>query len=161
MTVSAGDYLPGSKIIVGTKGTSAAIAKGDLLQCDTTNHVWVTCPTTINSVGPFGVAAEAQATADAFVKVIIEGSAYLTADGVIHHPHYVANSTTTAGRIIEYISDVSTAALAGINATKIVGVYEGHENEATLGSAPTNSASADIIRVTDSEPQIDLIYLKR
>src|SRR5436190_302522 len=122
MTVVAGDYLPGAKIIVGAKGTSAAIAKGDLLQCDTTNHVWVTCPATINQVGPFGVAAEAQATADAVVKVIIEGSAYMTANGVIHAPHYVGNDTAIAGRVIEYISDVSSAALAGINATKIVGM---------------------------------------
>jgi hypothetical protein len=139
VTVVAGDYVPGAKIIVGVKG--------DLLQTDTTNHVWLTCPTTINSVGPFGVAAEAQATADAFVKVIIEGSAYVTADGVIHSGHYVVNGVNTAGKVGEYISDVSTAALAGINATKIVGYYEGHENEGTLGSASTITALNDIIRI--------------
>src|SRR6266487_2630030 len=147
MTVVAGDYLPGAKIIVAPKGTSAAIAKGDLLQGDTTNHVWVTCPTTINSVGPFGVAAEAQATADAFVKVIIEGSVYVTADMTVRSGHYVVNGVVTAGRVGEYISDVSTAALAGINATKIVGLYEGHENEGTLGSAATQAVVTDIMRI--------------
>jgi hypothetical protein len=147
MTVVAGDYIPGAKIVVVPKSTSAAIAKGDLLQGDTTNHVWITCPTTINSVGPFGVAAEAQATADTFVKAIIEGSAYVTADGAIRSGHYVVNGTNTAGKVGEYISDVSTAALAGINATKIVGLYEGHENEGTTGSLPTAAALNDIVRI--------------
>jgi hypothetical protein len=147
MTVVAGDYVVGAKIITAKKSTSAAIAKGDLVQCDTTNHVFITCPATINQVGPFGVAAEAQATADTFVKVIIEGSAYVTAGGVIHAPHYVANDTGTAGRVIEYISDVSTAALGGINATKIVGMYEGHENEGSTASLPTDTVSTDIIRI--------------
>ena len=150
MTVVAGDYLVGAKIIVGAKGTSAAIAKGDLLQADTTNHVWVTCPASADNVGPFGVAAEAQATADAVVKVIIEGSVYVTvgSTNTVHAPHYVQNDDAVAGRVKEYVSSVGTAGAAGVNATKIVGMYEGHENEGTLGSAPTNSTgNGDIIRI--------------
>jgi len=148
MVVVAGDYLPGATIITGPKGGAAAIAKGDVVMCDTTNHVWVSVPAVASQVGPFGVAAAAAATTDTTVSVVIEGRAWVTADGVIHPVHYVMNSASTVGRVIEWVSDVSAAGPAGVNSLKIIGQYEGHENEGTQKTLPTNSAATDLVRIT-------------
>jgi len=144
----AGDYLPGATLITGPKGTSAAIAMGDVVMLDSTNHVWVSTPASAAQIGPFGVASRAAATADTTVSVIIEGRAYVTADGVIHPVHYVMNSASTVGRVIEWASDVSALGTAGVNSLKVIGQYEGHETEGDQKTLPTNSAATDVVRVT-------------
>jgi|SRR5215831_1879877 len=148
MVVVAGDYLPGATIITGPKGGAAAIAKGDIVNLDSTNHVWVSVPAVAAQIGPFGVAAAAAATADTTVSVIVEGRAYVTADGVIRPVHYVMNSASTVGRAIEWVSDVSAAGPAGVNSLKVIGQYEGHENEGTQKTVPTNTAATDVVRIT-------------
>jgi len=147
MPVLAGDYLPGAVLITGPKGTAAAIAQGDVVMCDTTNHVWVSVPAAAAQIGPFGVAAKAAATTDTTVSVVIEGRAYVTADGVIHPVHYVMNSASTIGRVIEWASDVSALGTAGVNSLKVIGQYEGHETEGDQKTLPTNTAATDVVRI--------------
>ena len=149
MVVSAGDFLPGATIVQGPKGTSAAIAKGDVVYLDTANHVWLTVPVAASQPGPFGVATLPAATTDTTVAVCIDGRVYVTAGGVIHPVHYVQNDTGTAGRVQEWVSDPSALGTAAINALRIIGQYEGHENEGTMAStqACTNTVATDVIRI--------------
>jgi len=154
MTVVAGDYEPGAYIIVGPKGTSAAIALGDVVELDTSNNVWKTAPATANQKGPFGVAVKAAATADTTVSVLREGRVYVKTSGTIHPVRYVQADSANAGQVVEYvpITIATTPLQADVQAardefSRIVGMYEGHENEGDGKTVPTNTTTNDIIRV--------------
>lgn len=157
MVVVAGDYLPGAKIRQLKKGTSdSTITKGSVLYIS--SNLWTICPATANQVSPFGVCARAPATADSTVDVIQEGIVYLTAGGTIQPGSFVCNDPNTAGQVVAWsasaIATTPTQAnvqAAQTDALRIIGTYEGHENENTFNNPPTAAASTDVIRVRLNE----------
>lgn len=130
-----GNYEPQGAVVIWGKKTGSAIAKGDV--CDLSSGSWQTAPTTSTS-GPYAVCVKAAAAADAKVQLLINGIAYVTADGTIVPFAPVARSGATAGQVI------SSATLSS-GAT--IGVYLRHENEGDGTTTETNAADGDVIAV--------------
>ena len=157
MVVAAGDYLPGAKIRQLKKGTSDAnIVKGALLYVS--SNLWTITPASAGAKAPFGVAARTPATTDSTVDVIQEGIVYLVAGGTIQPGSFVQNDPNTAGQVVAFASSTipTTPAQTDVqNAStdflRVVGLYEGHENENSLNNPPTAAASSDVIRVRLNE----------
>jgi hypothetical protein len=153
MPVAAGDYLPGVIIRQLKKGTSdATIVKGAVLY--ESSNLWTICPATANQKGPFGVCARTPATTDSTVDVIRDGIVYVTAGGTIQPGQYVQNDPNTAGQVVAFVSSAisTTPTQADVQAARddylrVIGVYEGHENENSLNNPPTAAASTDVIRI--------------
>src|SRR6185436_685565 len=94
----AGDYEPqGSIVIQASKGTSAAIVKGNV--CTVTTGKFNKAAATANLVKPFLVATKAAATADTTVQGIMQGIVYVKGEGAITVNALVATSGTTAGAV--------------------------------------------------------------
>lgn len=159
MAVSAGDYLPGARIIQGKKATGAGTGwnRGDVLHLDETNDVWKKAPAGTASAptkGPFGVAKKDQADGDSICDVIDDGRVYVVTSGAIQPHNPVEISTTVAGQIQEYAPTAiaGTPGQADVIAARDefrapVGVYEGHEDEGDGKTAPTAAAANDVVRI--------------
>ncbi len=150
----AGDYEPqGAIVIQASKGTSAAIVKGNV--CTVTTGKINKAAATANLVGPFIVATKAAATADTTFQGIIQGIVYVKAEGAITVNGLVATSGTTAGAVAAYTasSQNTTTPTGTQNITaaadfqRVVGIYLGHENEGDGNTIPTDAADADTIRI--------------
>ena len=150
----AGDYEPqGAVLIQSSKGTSAAIVKGNV--CTITSGKFNKAAATANLVGPFLVATKAAATSDTTVQGIIKGIVYVKAEGNITANALVATSGTTAGAVAAYTASTqNTTTPTGtqnINAAadfqRVVGIYLGHENEGDGQTIPTDAVDTDDIRI--------------
>jgi hypothetical protein len=153
MPVAAGDYFPGAIIRQHKKGTSDAnIVKGGVVYVS--SNLWTITPASAGAKGPFGVCARTPATTDSTVDVITEGRVYVTAGGTINPGAFVCNDPNTAGQVIAWsASSIPTTPAqsdvqnAQSDFQRIIGVYEGHENENSLNNPPTAAASTDVIRI--------------
>jgi hypothetical protein len=163
VNISAGDYLPGAHLTSEVKlNNDSTTAIGDV--CTVQSSAWHTAGTTTNNKGPFRVAisgsnyttagASTIQTADTTFTALVDGYVYLKADGVVGVGSLVMCSASTAGRIQAYTSTVvaTTPLQADVQASRdeyrlVVGVYEGHANEGSVGSPPTAGADGDILRI--------------
>ena len=148
-----GDYEPqGAVTFQSSKGTSAAIVKGNL--CSVTTGKWNKAATT-DLVGPWAVATKAAATADTTVQLVKNAIVYLKAEGNITVNALVQPSATTAGSVMAYTgsslnsttptgTQINTAA---VDFQRVVGIYLGHENEGDGVTIPTDAVTTDTIRV--------------
>jgi hypothetical protein len=150
----AGDYEPqGSVVLQFSKGTSAAIVKGNV--CTVTTGKYNKAAATANLPGPFVVATKAAATADTTFQGIVKGIVMVKAEGNITVNALVATSGTTAGAVAAYTASAqNTTTPTGtqnINAaadfTRVVGIYLGHENEGDGSTIPTDAVDTDDIRI--------------
>jgi hypothetical protein len=134
MAVAAGQYEPQGAILIQSKKTGSAIAKGDL--CHLSSGSW---QTTANgsATGPFAVCTKAAAAADTTVQLLIKGIVYMTADGAITINNPVTPAAT-AGQIVQTATPVGTGCC---------GFYLAHENEGDGATVPTDAADGDIVRV--------------
>ena len=145
-----GDYLIGALLLTEKKGTSAAVAKGDVLTVQ--SNAWNSAITG-QVKGPFMVAAFAQATADGFVTGIAHGIAYVTAQGAIQPGALVMAGTSVFTSVSQYVATnpggttTGDIANAGSEWLRVIGRYIGHENEGGTGSVPTAAADTDVIRI--------------
>jgi hypothetical protein len=163
VNIAAGDYLPGAHLTTEVKSASdSTTAIGDV--CTIQSNVWKTAGTTTNNKGPFRVAvsgsnytatgASTIQTADTSFSALVDGFVYLKADGVVPIGSLVMCSASNAGRIQAYTSSViaTTPLQADVQASRdefrlVVGVYEGHANEGSVGTIPTAGADGDILRI--------------
>ncbi len=148
-----GDYEPqGAVLLQASKGTSAAIVKGNV--CAVTTGKWNKAATT-DTTGPFAVATKAAATADTTCQLIFRGIVYVKAEGAITVNALVQPSTTTAGAVMAYTASsvnsttpTGTQVIAGASDFKrVVGIYLGHENEGDGATIPTDAVDTDDIRI--------------
>ena len=149
----AGDYEPqGAVTFQASKGTSAAIVKGNL--CRVTTGKWNKAATT-DLTGPWAVATKAAATAATTVQLVKRAIVYVLAEGAITANTLVQPSATTAGAVMAYTaSTLNTTTPTGtqINAAalddlRIVGLYLGHENEGDGVTIATDAVDGDTIRI--------------
>jgi hypothetical protein len=131
----AGDYEPQGAIIIQSKKTGAAIAKGDI--CDTSSGSWRTAPAGAITY-PFAVCTKAATAADATVQLLIQGIVYVTSAGAITINTAITGSGATAGQAAQ------TATPGG---SSCVGWYLAHENEGDGVTVPTDAVNGDVIRV--------------
>lgn len=134
MVLNPGSYEKQGSIIGWGKKTGSAIARGDV--CHLSSGSW---QKTANgsATGPFAVAIDAAAAADAKVKLIFYGIVAVTADGAITINNPVAPAAT-AGQVIQTATPVGTGC---------VGRYWNHENEADGTTVETDAADGDVIRI--------------
>ena len=151
---TAGDYEPqGAILIQSSKGTSAAIVKGNV--CTVTTGKFNKAAATANLVGPFIVATKAAATADTTFQGIIQGIVYVKAEGAITVNALVATSGTTAGAVAAYTASAQNTTTptgtqnitAAADFQRVVGIYLGHENEGDGYTIPTDAIDTDTIRI--------------
>ena len=149
----AGDYEPqGAIVLQVSKGTSAAIVKGNLLTV--TTGKWNKAATT-DTTGPFCVATKAAAATDTTCQAIFQGIVMMKAEGNITVNALVQPSTTTAGAVMAYAASsinsttpTGTQTIAGASDFKrVVGIYLGHDNENDGSTIPTDAVDTDDIRV--------------
>jgi len=151
---TAGDYEPqGAILIQSSKGTSAAIVKGNV--CTITSGKYNKAAATANLVRPFLVATKAAATADTTVQGIIHGIVYVKAEGAITVNALVATSGTTAGAVAAYTASAQNTTTptgtqnitAAADFQRVIGIYLGHENEGDGQTIPTDAVDTDDIRI--------------
>jgi hypothetical protein len=149
----AGDYEPQGAIVAqASKGTSAAIVKGNV--CAVTTGKWNKAATT-DTTGPFAVATKAAATADTTCQLLFQGIVYVKCEGAITVNALVQPSTTTAGAVMAYTASTinsttptGTQVIAGASDFKrVIGIYLGHENEGDGYTIPTDAADGDTGRI--------------
>ena len=152
-TEYAGGYEPGAYILQLQKASSGAIARGVVVDLNTSTNVWRTAPTT-GSSAKYGVCTKTAADGELVVDVCLKGVVYLTADGVIEPGRKVQVSGTTAGQIVQYADATvggtyaeAEVEAAGLNFARIVGTYLGHVDENDGKYPPTVTADGDIARV--------------
>lgn len=153
MVVAAGDYLPGALIRSENKSNvDATIVKGNLLIVSAGN--WTQSPAVAGQINPFAVAASTPATSDSTVAAIREGWVYLLAGGTIQPLQQVQNDPANAGRVVAFAATAVPTTPTGANVQtavqdnqRIVGIYEGHENESSYNNSATACATGDVIRV--------------
>jgi len=150
----AGDYEPqGSIVIQASKGTSAAIVKGNV--CTVTTGKFNKAAATANLVKPFLVATKAAATADTTVQGIMQGIVYVKGEGAITVNALVATSGTTAGAVAAYTASAQNTTTptgtqnitAAADFQRVIGIYLGHENEGDGYTIPTDAVDGDTIRI--------------
>jgi hypothetical protein len=150
----AGDYEPqGAVVLQFSKGTSAAIVKGNV--CTVTTGKYNKAAATANLVGPFVVATKAAATADTTFQGIIQGIVYVKGEGAITVNAPVATSGTTAGAVAAYTASAQNTTTptgtqnitAAADFQRVVGIYLGHENEGDGQTIPTDAADGDTVRI--------------
>lgn len=149
-----GDYEPqGAVLLQFSKGTSAAIVKGNV--CTVTTGKYNKAAATANLPGPFVVATKAAATADTTFQGIIQGIVYVKAEGAITVNAPVATSGTTAGAVAAYTASAQNTTTptgtqniaAAADFTRVVGIYLGHENEGDGYTIPTDAVDGDDVRI--------------
>lgn len=147
-----GDYEGTNYIIYAERKNNAAIAKGDVLDLDSTGK-WREAPTSGTSA-PFGVAIKSRLAADGEVPVLTDGIVIVRADGAIKTGKYVMPSATTAGEVIEYVATTiaGTPGQSDVQGArddwkKVVGRYIGHPGEVGPGTDDrvTDAADGDLI----------------
>jgi hypothetical protein len=150
----AGDYEPqGAIVIQASKGTSAAIVKGNV--CTVTTGKFNKAAATANLVGPFIVATKAAATADTTFQGIVQGIVYVKAEGNITVNALVATSGSTAGAVAAYTASAQNTTTptgtqnitAAADFQRVIGIYLGHENEGDGSTIPTDAVDTDDIRI--------------
>lgn len=144
MTLSAGDYFPGSKIEFMKQGSTVAIAKGTLLKWDTTGDGWLKVAGTTADLGPYAVCVEASSTGATQVLVCTRGFVAVNGDGTIEPNDLVMPSTSTAGKVMTYTARSASVAAAMSEGRRFVGRYIGHEDEGD-GTIATDGADAEVI----------------
>lgn len=151
---SAGNYEPGSLILMEKKHTGAAITKGDVLSIDATSHGWKTCPVTANTFGPYAIATKSYSSAVTISEVLTDGIAYVVADGSIQVGDFVMPSGTTAGQVIAYVPANIGAAYAEATAeaatqdfNHIVGRYIGEPDANDGKTVAVPADDGDLIRI--------------
>jgi hypothetical protein len=162
VNISAGDYLQGAQLTTEVKSASDSTTVIGAV-CTVQSNAWKIAGTSSNNKGPFRVAVSGSgyvsgaptiATTDTSFSALVDGFVYVIGDGVINPGDLVKCSGTNAGHVATYVSTViaSTPLQADVQSARdefrlVVGVYEGHANEGSVGTVPTASADADIIRI--------------
>jgi hypothetical protein len=150
----AGNYeAQGAIVIQASKGTSAAIVKGNV--CTVTTGKFNKAAATANLVGPFIVATKAAATADTTFQGIVQGIVYVKAEGNITVNALVATSGSTAGAVAAYTASAQNTTTptgtqnitAAADFQRVIGIYLGHENEGDGSTIPTDAVDTDDIRI--------------
>ena len=152
-TEYAGGYEPGAYILQLQKASSGAIARGVVVDLNTSTNVWRTAPTS-GAAGKFGVCTKAAADGELVLDVCLKGVVYLTSDGTIQPGRRVIVSATTAGQVIQYAASTvggtfsqAEVIAAGGDFNRVVGTYLGKVDENDGKNPPTAAADGDIIRV--------------
>ena len=149
-----GDYeLQGAVVAQSSKGTSAAIVKGNV--CSITSGKWNKAAASAGLAGPFAVATKAAASAATTCQLIFKGIVMVKAEGNITVNALVQPSATTAGAVSAYTASTiysttptGTQVIAGsADFTRVVGIYLGHDNEGDGSTIPTDAVDTDDIRI--------------
>ena len=142
----------GAVTFQASKGTSAAIVKGNV--CRVTTGKWNKAATT-DLTGPWAVATKAAATAATTVQLVKRAIVYVIAEGAITANTLVQPSATTAGAVMAYTGSPlnsttptgTQVVTAAVDFQRVVGIYLGHENEGDGTTIATDAADGDTIRI--------------
>jgi hypothetical protein len=144
MTLAAGDYFPGAKVEYMKQGSTVAIAKGKLLQWDTSGDGWLACAASTAALGPYAVCVEATSTGATQVKVCYGGLVAVTGSGVIEPNDLCVPSTSTAGSVMTWAARSSNLANAMSEYRRPCGQMKASAENEGDGAIAGDTAAGDV-----------------